>query len=121
MQTSHLKRAILLPSPIGFLCGIVTCVVWITSIFCGGGSRADASLTSSKVSEVKNVKLHKLPASIEKLSVLCLNGGERVLLHLGSRYDASGAELGGKLRLEEAPMCTCRSVNSGFDKETWKI
>lgn len=89
--------------------------------FCGGGSRADASLTSSKVSEVKNVKLHKLPASIEKLSVLCLNGGERVLLHPGSRYDASGAELGGKLRLEKPPMCTCRSVNSGFDKKTWKI
>lgn len=87
MQTSHLKRAILLPSPIVFLCGIATCVVWITSIFffCGGGGRADASLTSSKVSEMKNVKLHKLPASIEKLSVLCLNGRERVVLHLGSR------------------------------------
>lgn len=53
--------------------------------FCGGGGRADASLTSSKVSEMKNVKLHKLPASIEKLSVLCLNGRERVELRLGSR------------------------------------
>lgn len=70
MQTSHLKWAILLQSLIAFLCGIATCVVWITRIFCGGGGMADASLTSSKVSEIKKVKLRKLPASIEKLTAV---------------------------------------------------
>lgn len=44
-----------------------------------------ADINSNFISEIKNVKLCKLPVSIEELSLLCLNEGKRVLHQCSAR------------------------------------